>query len=225
MNRIITVSLAVALAACSYTEYSEQFSTGELSLEVDVVANGNGTSVVWGSLVDSTGGEVELSDEDELIAEVGDDERDLIERGYAQYTAEFPVDYVGTEFRVALLREDERSAKSSFVHLPAPFELTSPRAGDRLRPADETIVITWDRTARDELWVHVEGSCIDGVSTKVTSDTGRYLVHPGEMEVYGDGCDAQIRVERIRRGDIDHRLSGGYIRAKQVRILDVVIRS
>lgn len=224
MKRITTLSIGLVLAACSYVEESGEYRTGELSLEVDIVANGNGTSVVWGSLRDPSGWEIELSGEDQLIAEAKDDERDLRERGLGEYTAEFPIDDVGTEFRVALVRGEESDAKGTAVHLPAPFQLTSPAAGERFYLGEDTIAITWDRTARDEMWLHVEGSCIDGISTQLATDAGRYLVHPGELTVYGDGCIAEIRVERIRHGEIDGGLGGGYIQAKQVRLVEVELR-
>lgn len=223
MQRKIFALSAMTLLACSYVEESGEYATSDLYLNIDVVADGGGTSLVWASLATGDGccDDLELTAGDELLAENMGDERALIERGYGEYTAEFPVDRIGAEFRIALLRDDQTSARNTTVNLPARFDLTSPAQTGSFIAREDTIPITWDRSARDPMRITLEGTCIDTFAETLSEDVGRYLIHPGTLEVFGGGCDVEVRVERVRQGKVDRALAGGRVTARQVRFTTV----
>jgi len=187
------------------------------------VADGEGSTEVWASVADAYGASVELADEDEIVATVGGDAHDLEERGLGEYMAEVSVDHVGARFEVALLRDEAASARRTGVHLPAPFDFTAPAAGASFRTDDDTIAITWDRRARDPMRVALEGSCIDDQRVELSADVGRFLVHPGTLDLFGEGCVVEVRVERVRVGEIDGALRGGRIEARQVRRTEIYV--
>ncbi len=214
----------VTLLACSYDDESGDFATYDLYLNVDIVADGSGTSLVWANVTSYDGGccsEVNLTDGDELVAESQGDERELIERGYGEYTAEFPIDRIGAEFRVAFLRDDQPSAKNTTVNLPARFDITAPAEGETFIAREDTIAISWDRSARDPMRITLDGTCINSFEETLTADVGRYLIHPETLEVFGGGCDVEVRVERSREGKVDGALAGGRVTAKQVRFTTI----
>ena len=222
MSRITLPIIALACLACEDID-STDVATGGIYLDVDVVANGEGTTLLRAELL--AGGAasntyLRVTGGDQLVAEADDDRRTLVQRegdfGDIWYTAEFPVDRIGTGFRVSLLREDQASADETVARLPARFALTGPSAGRTWRPSQETIQVTWDGSTRDRMRITVEGPCVDDDTWEVAQDVGRYLLHPGAVSVHGS-CEMEVRVERVREGKVDHRLDGGRVVARQMR--------
>ncbi len=220
--------LALALVACSEQGSSAEFTTESIHAEVTVVANGLGTSLaqvrLWGN-----GNELlELSGGDELVADQDGDRRTMIRRGSevgdAWYSAEFPVDRPGARFRVALLRGDGTGATGTYVTLPERFHITGPESGRRFDIEHEPIVVTWEGPSAHTMRIEVDGDCIDPWEHEMDADVGQFRI-PAETlgDAFGGpiGCDAIVRLSRVRRGRLDDQFSGGFAEAIQTRAVKI----
>ncbi len=217
MTRLLP--FAALLIACSAID-SSYIDTAGIHADIEIIADGEGTSVVRAELR-SGSDTLDLAGEDQLFAQVDEDEREMIRRedifDQVRYTAEFPRDALGTEFRVALLRAEKSDARDTKVSMPPRFLLTQPRGTFSI---DQTIPIVWDRSAGDPLTVSINGDCIHPVHQTLSADTGRWLAQPGRIEAvsgFRGSCELQITVERERRGHLDPSFEGGQIVARQVR--------
>lgn len=221
--RWIVLGLVMAGFGCSESVESTDVRTTGIYPEIDVVANGSGSSRVSVRL--KVGGRnsntfLDLKGGDTLEATVEGETKTLDETSAETYTASFPVDAEGTEFTIAFLRDEEdESAPESTVTLPAPFDLTvEPREASR---ASEDVELTWDPPGGGDLEFSMSGACIMRQSDSIPDD-GAFTIGADTIDTFQDdeeeSCTVELDLERARRGSIDPEFTeGGSIVARQVR--------
>jgi hypothetical protein len=227
MRRIHGMVLMLSTAglwACSEDVDSDDVRTSGVYAEMEVVAEGDGSSTVTVDLTvggSNSNTHLEMAGEDELTATVGDETQTLRQRGNV-YETTFGVDAEDTEFTVAFLRgaEDE-GAPDSHVTLPAPFEITAPESGAAVSRA-EGVVVTWEPSGADDSMAYrLNGDCIFLESGDV-ADSGSLDLGPSDFDPHsGDEettCSAELCIDRTRRGSLDPAYGeGGRIEAVQRR--------
>jgi hypothetical protein len=217
--------LPVALLAlgCTETVESTDIRTTGVYPEIEVAANGSGTSKVTVRL--KVGGDnsdtfLDLKGDDTLEVTVGDDTKTMDQSGN-EYIASFPTDAGGTEFSIAFLRgEDDDDAPSSVVTLPEPFDLSL--GVTTASRADDDVEYMWDPPGDGDIYWQLSGECID-VKSGDTPDDGSHSIAAGQIEPKFEDdkdkdCTANLALERSLAGTIDPAFTeGGSIVAKQVR--------
>lgn len=221
--RWIVLGLVMAAFGCSESVESTDIRTSGIYPEIDVVANGSGSSRVTVRL--KVGGRnsntyLDLKGGDTLEASVDGDTKTLDETSDETYSASFPVDAEGTEFTIAFLRDEEdESAPASTVTLPAPFELTvDPREASR---AGDDVELSWDPPGTGDLAFSMSGDCIKSETDSIP-DSGSFTISSDAVETFesdkDESCTVEVDLERSRRGSIDPEFTeGGSIVARHVR--------
>jgi hypothetical protein len=190
--------------------------------EIEITADGSGDSTVRVEL--KVGGAnsntfLELRGDDELEVRVGDTTKTMRESGDG-YVVTFPVDAEGTEFEIAFLRGDEdESAPSSVVALPAPFEL-SLSAREASRESDD-LEYTWSPEGSESVGWRIEGDCIKSDDGS-TPDDGENTLAKGTIETFDsdkdESCSVDFELTREQNGELDDAFEkGGRIVARHVR--------
>lgn len=215
-------ALLLALGCTEKVESTDIRTTG-IYPEIEVVANGSGSSKVTVRL--KVGGDdsntfLELKGDDTLEV-TADGDTKTMEGSGNQYTASFPVDAEGTEFTIAFLRGDvDEDAPASVVSLPAPFEMAL--GASSASRADDAVEFTWEPAASGDIAWDLSGECIDSAHDS-TPDDGSDSIAAGEIEpkFMDDAekdCTANLSLTRAEPGTIDSAFTeGGSIVAKQVR--------
>src|SRR5207247_539001 len=94
---------------------------------------------------------------------------------------------------IALVRRSERAQVD--VDLPLAFELTVPSTP--LTFADP-IPLSWSPSqTSDAMGLNVSGPCLSTSLVRgFTSDTGSYVIEPGDLEVASTGCTLTVALSR-----------------------------
>lgn len=209
--------------ACSESVESEDIRTTGIYPEIEVTANGDGSSLVRVRL--KVGGSdsntfLNLTGDDTLEATADGTTRTLDETADETYTARFQVDAEGTEFTVAFLRgEADENAPESTVALPAPFEIT-PLATEASRATDD-VAVEWEPAGPGDMDWEIEGDCIISDDGSVPDD-GTHTIAAGTIDTFEsdmeETCTVEVGLSRSQSGTIDGAFTeGGRIVARHVR--------
>jgi hypothetical protein len=221
--RFAFLPAALLALGCTETVESTDIRTTGIYPEIEVVANGSGSSKVTVRL--KVGGDdsdtfLDLKGDDTLEVTADGDTKTMDQSGN-EYIASFPIDAEGTEFTIAFLRGDaDDDAPESVVALPAPFEM-SLGASSSSR-ADDAVEYTWEPEGSGDIDWELSGECIDSASDN-TPDDGSDSIAAGEIEPkFADDedkdCTAKLSLTRAQPATIDSAFTeGGSIVAKQVR--------
>ncbi|CAN5696501.1 hypothetical protein BH11MYX3_BH11MYX3_23540 [soil metagenome] len=231
MYRLTFAVSLVALVGCSKTD-SEDLKTSGIYASITARAEGAGQTRVTAELLIGNPinlNFVELSADDELIARHAGQSQTMTESqllNIVSYSATFPTEASGESFEVGFERgPDDVSAPSSTASLPAPFTLAAPPATSSRAAA---LTLTWSPSATaDQMSITIDGPCIDSANIPVTGDPGSVTIAAGTIkkkmvaqgETVEDSCQARLRIERSRAGQIDsHYGKGGDIHGVQSRM-------
>ena len=224
----VTLLAAFALAACEQID-SADIATHGIYADLEVVASGNGTSVVRAEL--RAGGDlsnvsVEVVGGDRLVATQGAASRTMGRRddvlGRIWYEASFATQAEDAPFGVAFLREAPlESAPDSAVTLPAPFAILAPEAGATFSRS-QGLLVRWSPSRYDPITIRLAGPCLAPQAFALGVDRGAASI-PAEMLDPMPGaeletCDVVVSVVRWREGVVDPAYGeGGRFVASQVR--------
>ena len=229
----IVIVASVIMVSCSTTE-STDVATSGISADIKVYSYGQGTSTVEATLYvgDGVGGtRLEVVSPDSLTANVNGTEKTLKKKSSIlndiYYQTSFDTDSVNVEFLVSFSREEQTSAPTSTVMLPAKYTAT---LVDSSVSYGDTLEITWDPAAGsgNKMYISWEAECDGDLyydSTIAAADDGDYSIDTSDMFVYSEisatNCDGTFTLERKRTGDLDSNYGkGGDIVGIQRRKLD-----
>ena len=236
LRRISVVVCLGAIGGCSSTD-SENVTTQGIAADIDVVADGSGTTVVSAQLEVGSGGigrtGLELSAGDTLTATANGIQRPMTESssvlGQFTYSANFGFDDGGTLFTVAFNRMNGISAPNSNVALPDGFLVQSPTSND-VYGVNDSIPIVWAPSGSSIVpsidvalaCTQTNGLRISTIETiSLSSDSGSANLPVAAVIPIGtlDNsrlCDGTIYFQRWRRGNLDSNYGeGGQISAEQ----------
>lgn len=238
LNRIFYVVLGVvALAGCSSTS-SDNVTTQGIHADIDVFANGSGSTFVDAELEVGSDGigrtSLELAPGDRLTVTANGIQKPMIEDasviGRFRYEASFDFDDPNTLFTVSFARDDGISASNSNVTLPEGFIVQSPLNNDVFSQAAD-IPIAWTPSGTSIVPdIHVSLSCttVSGIaftareSVTLSSDTGVANLPVAAVIPIGSLddtrlCDGEVHFSRWRRGNLDPNYGeGGDITAEHI---------
>jgi hypothetical protein len=221
--RFAFLPAALLALGCTESVESTDIRTTGVYPEIEVVANGSGSSKVTVRL--KVGGDdsdtfLDLKGDDTLEVTADGDTKTMDQSG-DEYVASFPIDEEGTEFTIAFLRGDaDEDAPASVVSLPAPFEMSL--GASSASRADDAVEYTWEPEGSGDLEWRLSGDCIESRSGE-TPDDGSNSIAAGEIEPKFESdeekeCTAGLSLTRAESGTIDSAFTeGGSIVAKQVR--------
>lgn len=233
--RHLIICCALFCAACSSTT-SDNVTTQGIYADIDVVAEGNGRTVVTAQLEVGSGGlgrtVLELAPGDTLTARANGIQLPMTEDSSIlndfRYRATFNFDSAGTTFTVAFNRASGISAPNSNVALPDGFVISSPTANDTFSTVDE-IPIVWAPSGTSiipEIRVRITCTQTNGLpltgtaAISLNSDSGATTfpvtnAMPLGMFDTSRLCNGEIEFERFRRGNLDRNYGeGGQITAQ-----------
>jgi hypothetical protein len=200
----------VGLAGCADVS-SGDLATSGMWAEIRAEADGSGSSLATAVL--KAGGElsntfVELEGDDELVATLEDDTRDMLQEDLFdahRYVAQFDSAPVGVPYAVALVRTLDAGAPSTTVELPPAFELDPPSTEPWSRLDD--LVLSWGPASEQDMHVDISGSCIVPYHQQLTGDPATFTLPGGTLTPLDEdeptSCDLEIRVSRILPGTLD----------------------
>jgi hypothetical protein len=221
--RFALLPAALMALACTESVESTDVKTTGIYPEIEVVADGSGSSDVTVRL--KVGGDdsntfLGLKGEDTLEVSVDDGDPKTMDQSGNEYRASFNVDAEGTAFTIAFLRgEDDDDAPASTVIMPAPFDMVV--AVTEASRADDAVDYTWDPVGDGNMATRLSGNCIYSL-TDTTPDDGTSSIAAGEIEApsskMDDSCTLSLELTRSQSGDIDSAFTeGGSIVARHVR--------
>ncbi len=206
---VALVGLAIAVVGCSDVQ-SESLLTSGMSAHITASASGDGNTTV--SAVLRAGGAlsnvyVELTGDDALTAQRGEEEKPLVRQSlgaFHEYTTDFTGDEPGVDHVVSLVRSVDDGAPSSVMALPDAFEISGP--AEFSRAADLTFTWTPAESA-DAMSVYVDGTCIFGYGETIIGDPGTWTIPAGTIDALEDdpdaSCNVTVKVSRTRAGQLD----------------------
>jgi hypothetical protein len=229
--------VAAAFSGCSSTS-SENVTTQGIHADIDVFANGSGSTVVDVEL--EVGGDgitrtsLELGRGDTLTVTANGIQKTMTEDasilGRFRYIASFDFDDAGTMFTVAFIRNNGTNAPNSNVTLPEGFIVQSPLNNDIFSLADD-IPIAWTPSGTSIVpSIQVSLSCpttsgisfTDTESVTLSSDTGVASLPVAAVIPIGTLdttrlCEGEVHFSRWRRGNLDPNYGeGGDITAEHI---------
>jgi len=237
MHRLLFVLLATVFAGCSHTT-SDNVTTEGIHADIDVFANGSGTTVVDAELEVGTDGlgrtSLELVGGDTLSVTANGIQKPMTEDtsvlGRYRYVASFDFDDVGTMFTVSFSRANGISAPNSNVTMPEGFIVQAPATSDVFSQAED-IPIQWTPTGTSIVpHIEVTLSCttVSGIvfsdteSVSLSSDIGvaslpvASVIPIGTLDT-SKLCDGEVLFSRWRRGNLDPNYGeGGDITAEHI---------
>jgi hypothetical protein len=237
LNRSLLLGLVAAVAGCSSTT-SDNVTTEGIHADIDVFANGSGTTVVDVELEVGTDGlgrtSLELVGGDALSVTANGIRKPMTEDasvlGRFRYIASFDFDDAGTMFTVSFSRNNGVNAPNSNVTLPEGFIVQSPQANDVFSQAQD-IPIEWTPTGTTIVPdIHVTLSCTtmggilfsDTDSVPLNSDNGVASLPVASVIPIGNLdasrlCEGEVHFSRWRRGNLDPNFGeGGDITAEHI---------
>jgi hypothetical protein len=237
LNRPIILVLAAAAAGCSSTT-SDNVTTEGIHADIDVFANGSGTTVVDAELEVGTDGlgrtSLELSRGDTLSVTANGIQKAMTEDvsvlGRYRYVASFDFDDAGTMFTVSFSRNNGVSAPNSNVTLPDGFIVQAPLSNDVFTQAQD-IPIQWMPSGRSivpDIQVTLSCTTVGGIvfsdtdSVPLSDDSGATSLPVASVIPFGNLdetrlCEGEVHFSRWRRGNLDPNFGeGGDITAEQI---------
>jgi hypothetical protein len=215
MNRTLAlVAVAGALAVqigCDDVSSSDLLTSG-MWADVSVVAEGDGNSEVTAIL--RAGGAlsttfVELGPDDHLVATLGEESQELGQVSLGNihsYVTTFDADAEDVDYLVAFERLVDAGAPDTTVSLPAPFAIDAPAVETFARGAD-ALTVTWTPSGGSEtMAISFDGECIAPYIGELSGDPGTYTLPAGTLQDISEtpaNCPVNVKVERIRSGDLD----------------------
>jgi hypothetical protein len=209
-------------AGCRQTVESTDVRTSGIYPDIDVVAEGTGSTRVQVRL--KVGGPasntfLDLTGDDRLQVTAGGVTKDM-DGSAAGYSAIFPTEAAGS-FVIAFLRgAADTSAPSTTVNLPAPFTVTLPAR--ELSRATDDLTFTWAPvTGGGDIDESVDGSCVD-IILETIPDDGTATVSHDQLQASagrtGDSCTVTVSLARNQSGTPDAAFTeGGSVTAYQLR--------
>lgn len=247
VKTLLMLAVCMVVAACGGSTSSDNVTSEGIQAEITVEARGSGITHVDAVLTVGSGGafgtDLDLSSSDTFSAHAYDETRvfnkneDIL--GEIDYSTSFPFNEGPTEFRVSLERTNNPSMPNSTVTLPQGFVIVAPTQ-DQVFTTMDDIELTWDPSGyADTIYVDFWFECDAPANTKVVFTRSRTEADDGtatypaadlldgyepDLDETGE-CDTNIEVMRSSNGTLDPGYGeGGYIRARQLRDVDVVIQ-
>lgn len=236
-RRFCIILVATVFCGCSSTS-SENVTTQGIHADIDVFANGSGTTVVDAELEVGSDGlgrtSLELSAGDTLTVMANGIQKTMTEDssvlGRFRYIASFDFDDAGTMFTVSFTRNNGVNAPDSNVTLPEGFIVTSPQSDDVFSQADN-IPIVWTPSGTSivpDIDVSLSCTTTSGIvftateNVTLSSDTGVASLPVASVIPIGTLdtsrlCDGEVHFSRWRRGNLDPNYGeGGNITAEHI---------
>ncbi len=221
--------LSTALGCTLDEVNSDAIRTNGLFAEMLAISPGRGDTLVRVNLTvgGASGTRVELTGDDTLVAEAGDDSVTLGRTGRGRYQETLPGEF-SREITVRLERGPDDSSAQGSVVLPEPYALrleTDVSGGvNRSTP----LIVSWDPPGAegDTLEWSVDGDCIWSDSG-ITPDDGVMTLQSEHVRVrptqVGEECSVLVTLERSVKTEVDPQfVPGSSLRAIQRRAVDFV---
>jgi len=226
-----------AFCGCSSTT-SDNVATQGIHADIDVFANGNGTTVVDAELEVGSDGlgrtSLQLSPGDTLTVTANGIQKPMLEDfsfiGRFRYVASFDFDDAGTMFTVSFVRNNGMNAPNSNVTLPDGFNVTSPQSNDVFSQADDIPIVWTPADTSIVPSIHVSLSCTttsglmftDTDPVTLSGDTGvtsypvAAVIPIGTLDT-SRLCEGEVHFSRSQRGNLDPNYGeGGDIIAEHI---------
>ena len=237
MNTQIYIVIGAALlSGCSSTT-SDNVTTEGINADIDVFANGSGSTFVDAELEvgDGLGGtSLQLVAGDRLTVTANGIQKTMTEDasiiGRFRYEASFDFDDAGTMFTVSFSRNNGKNAPNSNVTLPEGFVVQSPQSNDVFSQADD-VPIQWTpngTTITPDIDVSLSCTTTGGVvftasqDVATSGDTGVASLPIASVIPIGTLdttrlCEGEVHFSRWRRGNLDPAYGeGGDITAEHI---------
>jgi len=227
---------AVLLGGCSSTT-SDNVTTEGINADIDVFANGSGSTFVDAELEvgDGLGGtSLQLVAGDSLTVTANGIQKTMTEDesiiGRFRYEASFDFDDAGTMFTVSFSRNKGKNAPNSNVTLPEGFVVQSPQSNDVFSQADN-VPIQWTpngTTITPDIDVSLSCTMTGGIiftasqDVATSGDTGVASLPVASVIPIGTLdttrlCEGEVHFSRWRRGNLDPAYGeGGDITAEHI---------
>ena len=229
-HKLLFIAALAGLTACADVS-SEDVLTSGMYADLRVEGSDHGTSTVTAVL--KVGGAksntyVELAQDDELVASVGDETQVMVEQtigDYHEYVAGFATANGGDVFTVSLNRSIDEGAPNSTMTLPDPFDI-DPVEGPFQRSAD--ITLTWSpANSTDNMRLTVTGDCVLTYERDISGDPGIVTIEANSLIPINDdleeSCNVVYQLDRWRAGTVDPGYGeGGKAIAHQIRTVSVL---
>lgn len=237
MNTQTYIVIGAALfSGCSSTT-SDNVATDGINADIDVFANGSGSTFVDAELEvgDGLGGtSLQLVAGDRLTVTANGIQKTMTEDasiiGRFRYEASFDFDDAGTMFTVSFSRNKGTNAPNSNVTLPEGFVVQSPQSNDVFSQADD-VPIQWTpngTTITPDIDVSLSCTTTAGISftasqdVATSGDTGVASLPVASVIPIGTLdttrlCEGEVHFSRWRRGNLDPAYGeGGDITAEHI---------
>ncbi len=238
LHRITGILFSATLAAgCSSTS-SDNVTTEGIHADIDVFANGSGTTVVDAELEVGSDGigrtSLELVAGDTLTVTANGIQKTMTEDsdvlGRYRYISSFDFDDAGTMFTVSFSRNNGVSAPNSNVTLPEGFLVQSPVSND-VFSQDQDVPVVWTPSGTSivpEISVTLTCFTTGGVGfsdtdpVTLSSDSGAASIPVASLIPIGTHdparlCEGEVLLSRARRGNLDPAFGeGGNITAQHI---------
>jgi hypothetical protein len=235
-TQIYIVIGAALLSGCSNTT-SDNVATQGINADIDVFANGSGSTFVDAELEvgDGLGGtSLQLVAGDRLTVTANGIQKTMTEDasiiGRFRYEASFDFDDAGTMFTVSFSRNNGINAPNSNVTLPEGFVVQSPQSNDVFSLADD-VPIQWTpngTTISPDIDVSLSCTTTSGIvftasqDVAISGDTGvaslpiAAVIPIGTLDTTRL-CEGEVYFSRWRRGNLDPAYGeGGDITAEHI---------
>lgn len=237
MNTRLYILLGTALCSGCSSTTSDNVTTEGINADIDVFANGSGSTFVDAELEvgDGLGGtSLELVAGDSLTVTANGIQKTMTEDasiiGRFRYEASFDFDDAGTMFTVSFSRNNGTNAPNSNVTLPAGFVVQSPQSNDVFSQADD-VPIQWTpngTTITPDIDVSLSCTTMGGIvftasqDVATSGDTGVASLPVASVIPIGTLdttrlCEGEVHFSRWRRGNLDPAYGeGGDITAEHI---------
>lgn len=237
MNTRLYILLGAALCSGCSSTTSDNVTTEGINADIDVFANGSGSTFVDAELEvgDGLGGtSLELVAGDSLTVTANGIQKTMTEDasiiGRFRYEASFDFDDAGTMFTVSFSRNNGTNAPNSNVTLPAGFVVQSPQSNDVFNQADD-VPIQWTpngTTITPDIDVSLSCTTMGGIvftasqDVATSGDTGVASLPVASVIPIGTLdttrlCEGEVHFSRWRRGNLDPAYGeGGDITAEHI---------
>jgi hypothetical protein len=237
MNTRLYILLGTALCSGCSSTTSDNVTTEGINADIDVFANGSGSTFVDAELEvgDGLGGtSLELVAGDSLTVTANGIQKTMTEDasiiGRFRYEASFDFDDAGTMFTVSFSRNNGTNAPNSNVTLPAGFVVQSPQSNDVFNQADD-VPIQWTpngTTITPDIDVSLSCTTMSGIvftasqDVATSGDTGVASLPVASVIPIGTLdttrlCEGEVHFSRWRRGNLDPAYGeGGDITAEHI---------
>jgi hypothetical protein len=221
------ILLSTALGCTLDDVSSDAIRTNGVFAEMLAISPGKGSTLVRVNLTvgGASGTRVELTGDDALVAEAGDDSVTLARTGRGRYEEVLPGES-SREVTVRFERGPEDATAQGSVLLPEPYALRTETdvAGGLNRSTP--LIVTWDPPGAegDTVEWSVDGDCVWS-DTGITPDDGVMTVQPEHVRVrpsqVGEDCSVRVTLDRSVKTDVDPQfVPGSSLRAIQRRAVD-----